>query len=75
MPQFDFVCFGILVWSVFLLLILFYFYTILNVFSVFNELVKFRSKKVSKNTFFKYIISINKRLLYNKKIKTFLFFW
>ena len=68
-PQFDILCFGVLVWSLIFSLILLYFYMITVVIPFFSEIKKFRLKKNLENNVVKHTVIINKNLLYNLKSK------
>ena len=70
-PQFDVLCFGTLVWSLIIILILLYMYSILNIIPFFVEIKKLRLKKSNEDSLIKQIIIINKYLKYNLKLKKF----
>nr|QYC61807.1 ATPase subunit 8 [Paralia sulcata] len=70
-PQFDVLCFGTLVWSLIVILILLYMYSILNIIPFFVEIKKLRLKKSNEDNLIKQIIIINKYLKYNLKLKKF----
>ena len=69
MPQFDFICFGVLVWSLLLSLWLLYFFIVTVVLPFFAEIKKFRLKKNSEENFFLQTVVINKNMRYNIKLK------
>jgi hypothetical protein len=68
-PQFDLLCFGVLVWSLIIILSLFYFYLITYMIPFFVEIKKFRIKKNKDDNMMKQTVIINKNLLFNSKIK------
>jgi len=68
-PQFDLLCFGVLVWSLIIILSLFYFYIITYMIPFFVEIKKFRIKKSKDDNMMKQTVIINKNLLFNLKIK------
>lgn len=68
-PQFDILCFGALVWSLILILSLFYFYIISYMLPFFVEIKKFRFKKNKDDNLTKQTVIVNKNLSYNLKIK------
>ena len=68
-PQFDLLCFGVLVWSLIIILSLFYFYLITYMTPFFVEIKKFRIKKNKDDNMMKQTVIINKNLLFNSKIK------
>ena len=70
-PQFDLLCFGVLVWSLLLSLIILYFFMILTVIPSFVEVKKLRLKKISEDNLIKQTVIINKNLAYNLKLKKF----
>jgi hypothetical protein len=70
-PQFDLLCFGVLVWSLLLSLIILYFFMILTVLPSFVEVKKLRLKKISEDNLIKQTVIINKNLAYNLKLKKF----
>lgn len=70
-PQFDILCFGTLVWSLIIILSLFYLYLISNIIPFFVEIKKFRIKKNSVDNLLKQTVIINKNLNYNSKLKRF----
>lgn len=69
MPQFDFICFGVLVWSLLVSLILFYFLIVLIVLPFFAEVKKFRLKKTAEENCFLHTVVVNKSFPYNVKLK------
>lgn len=72
-PQFDLLCFGVLVWSLIIILSLFYFYLITYMIPFFVEIKKFRIKKNKDDNMMKQTVIINKNLLFNSKIKQIIF--
>lgn len=70
MPQFDLLCYGILIWSIIFMLFLFHNYTIINIIPVFVEIKKLRLKKINGDILLKQtIIIINQFLKYNLILK------
>lgn len=68
-PQFDFLCFGVLVWSLLLSLVILYTLILLIILPLFVEVKKFRLKKISEESFFLQTVIVNKNLPYNLKLK------
>ena len=71
-PQFDFLCFGVLVWSLIIILSILYFFLITNVLPSFSEVKKFRAKKAVEDNLICQTVVINKNIYYNLKSKKFL---
>ena len=72
MPQFDFLCFGVLIVSLNIIFISLYLYSIINIIPSFVEIKKLRSKKFNEDIVVKQTIFINKYLKHNLKLKMFI---
>lgn len=69
MPQFDVLCFGTLVWSLIIILFLFYYFFITKILPSFMEIKKLRLKKISESNLLKQSVIIKYFLKYNLKLK------
>jgi len=68
-PQFDFACFGVLVWSLIISLVFFYGFTVLIVTPSFVELEKLKLKRLLDEDFCIQTFFVDKSLYSNLKVR------